>query len=60
MLEQIINDGDFTLVMLTLIFYVIAIAALMAMSSSYFFEREDNGPYRWWQGFCCHNRAAKK
>lgn len=40
MLEQIINDGDFTLVMLTLIFYVIAIAALMAMSSSYFFERE--------------------
>ena len=40
MIEQIKNDGDFTLVMLTLIFYVIAIGALMAMSSSYFFERE--------------------
>ena len=40
MIEQIINDGDFTLVMLTLIFYIVAVGALMGMSSSYFFERE--------------------
>ena len=40
MYEQIRDYGDFTLVMLTLIFYVAAVAALMGMSSSYFFERE--------------------
>ena len=39
--EDIIYNGDYTLLMLTLVFYVVALGALMAMSSSYFFEREE-------------------
>lgn len=38
--EEIVYDKDFTLIWLTIIFYIVILAAIMMSCSSYFFERE--------------------